>query len=237
MRDERDRWRRTVHVVATEQNDSSRWWVFSEGEVFEFARTQDGPTTHRLDESPSLSSPMPATVRQVHVSSGQEVRVGDTLILLEAMKMEMPLKAPRDGVVESVACQEGDLVTPGTPLVVLEACQACGRRVSCIISRRYVDQDDDQPSKEAAQENRRHRPRTVLRRVRVCDLSGRVPRRTIASSRKRMPTTAGSAPCASTSASAAACVSPLATPRLHNPETLAALRTTTRSTCMIGMTS
>ena len=109
-----------MHVVATEQNDSSRWWVFSEGEVFEFARTQDGPTTPRLDESPSLSSPMPATVRQVHVSSGQEVRVGDTLILLEAMKMEMPLKAPRDGVVESVACQEGDLVTPGTPLVVLE---------------------------------------------------------------------------------------------------------------------
>lgn len=120
VRDERDRWRRTVHVVATEKNDSSKWWVFSEGEVFEFTRTQDGPTTHRLDESPSLSSPMPATVRQVHVSSGQEVRVGDTLILLEAMKMEMPLKAPRDGVVESVACQEGDLVTPGTPLVVLE---------------------------------------------------------------------------------------------------------------------
>jgi biotin carboxyl carrier protein len=62
---------------------------------------------------------MPATVLRVQASPGQEVQDGDTLIVLEAMKMELPLRAPRDGVVESVECQEGDVVKPGVPLVVL----------------------------------------------------------------------------------------------------------------------
>ena len=60
---------------------------------------------------------MPATVIQVNVQKGAQVRRGDTLVLLEAMKMELPLRAPADGVVTAVHCQAGELVQPGSPLV------------------------------------------------------------------------------------------------------------------------
>jgi biotin carboxyl carrier protein len=67
----------------------------------------------------SLTAPMPATVRAVLVASGAAVKKGETLIVLEAMKMELALRAPIDGVVKSVACQVGDLVKPDVPLVEL----------------------------------------------------------------------------------------------------------------------
>jgi acetyl/propionyl-CoA carboxylase alpha subunit len=67
------------------------------------------------------SAPMPATVVKVLAEPGTRVRKGDTLIMLEAMKMELAVKAPRDGVVRAVKCQPGELVQPGVNLVELEA--------------------------------------------------------------------------------------------------------------------
>lgn len=64
-------------------------------------------------------SPMPATVTRVLVARGDAVQAGDILLLLEAMKMEVPLRAPHDGRVDEVRCRVGDLVPPGVPLVVL----------------------------------------------------------------------------------------------------------------------
>jgi 3-methylcrotonyl-CoA carboxylase alpha subunit len=63
---------------------------------------------------------MPATVAQVHVSSGQTVQAGDLLVSLEAMKMHLPIRAPAAGVVKAVFCREGDMVQPDTPLLELE---------------------------------------------------------------------------------------------------------------------
>jgi 3-methylcrotonyl-CoA carboxylase alpha subunit len=65
-------------------------------------------------------SPMPATVVAVHASAGQAVNEGDTLVLLEAMKMELPIRAPRAGVVKSVNCAPGELVQPGVNLIEFE---------------------------------------------------------------------------------------------------------------------
>ena len=45
---------------------------------------------------------------------------GETVIVLEAMKMELPIKAPRSGVVKAVHCAKGDLVQPGVNLLELE---------------------------------------------------------------------------------------------------------------------
>ena len=50
----------------------------------------------------------------------QVVAQGDLLLMLEAMKMEMPIRAPRDGRVKTIACQRGELVQPGIALVELE---------------------------------------------------------------------------------------------------------------------
>lgn len=65
----------------------------------------------------SAAAPMPGTVIEVAAAVGQQVRAGDVLVTLEAMKMELPVRAPRDGVVAAVRCAAGDLVSPGTTLV------------------------------------------------------------------------------------------------------------------------
>jgi 3-methylcrotonyl-CoA carboxylase alpha subunit len=63
---------------------------------------------------------MPATVVSVMVEVGAHVTRGDTLVMLEAMKMELAIRAPRDGVVKAIHCQPGELVQPGTNVLDLE---------------------------------------------------------------------------------------------------------------------
>ena len=63
---------------------------------------------------------MPATVLRVLVAPGTAVRKGDTVVLLEAMKMELPIRAPADATVTAVNCREGELVQPDTILIELE---------------------------------------------------------------------------------------------------------------------
>ena len=68
----------------------------------------------------ALAAPMPATVSAVLVEPGAVVEAGDTLVRLEAMKMELAIRAPAPGRVASVNCRVGDLVQPGRPLVTLD---------------------------------------------------------------------------------------------------------------------
>jgi urea carboxylase len=56
----------------------------------------------------------------VLVKPGDRIAKGQTAVLLEAMKMEWPLKASDDGVVAKVNCREGELVQPDVPLVEFE---------------------------------------------------------------------------------------------------------------------
>jgi acetyl/propionyl-CoA carboxylase alpha subunit len=67
-----------------------------------------------------VMAPMPATVTALNVAPGQTVKTGDVLIVLEAMKMELPLRSPRDGVIKSVGCKKGELVQPGVALLEYE---------------------------------------------------------------------------------------------------------------------
>jgi 3-methylcrotonyl-CoA carboxylase alpha subunit len=76
-----------------------------------------------LDETnddSQIRSPLPARVVRLNVRPGDRVTRGTNLIVLEAMKMEIVLSAPRDGVVERVTCAEGDMMTEGTDLVLLK---------------------------------------------------------------------------------------------------------------------
>jgi len=67
-----------------------------------------------------VNSPMPGLVRLLSVEAGQTVTRGAPLIVLEAMKMEHALAAPRDGVVAEVLVKVGDQVTDGMVLLALE---------------------------------------------------------------------------------------------------------------------
>lgn len=99
--------------------DGDRRLVFLNGEVFEFEVTRQGRRQGTAHHS-SLTAPMPATVIRINVAPGAVIRKGDTLIVLEAMKMELPVRAPADGTVSTVACEVGQLVQPGVALVELE---------------------------------------------------------------------------------------------------------------------
>lgn len=96
-------------------------WVSIDGEVFTI-EIEDAQQARRprAAAGEGLSAPMPATVIRVLAEPGREVKRGETLLLLEAMKMELPVRAPRDGKVKALHCQAGQLVQPGVPLVDLE---------------------------------------------------------------------------------------------------------------------
>lgn len=67
-----------------------------------------------------ILAPMPGKILKVNVKKGQSVKEGQTLVVMEAMKMEYSLAAGRDGVIESVNFNEGQQVVLGDTLVVLE---------------------------------------------------------------------------------------------------------------------
>jgi biotin carboxyl carrier protein len=97
-------------------------WAFWNGQVFRgsFAEpSQDRPHAPRAKTTRSLTAPMPATVIKVLVQPGAAVKKGDTLVSLEAMKMELPIRAPADATVAAVHCRAGDLVQPETTLIDL----------------------------------------------------------------------------------------------------------------------
>ena len=60
------------------------------------------------------------TVWKIEVSVGDTVEEGDTVAILESMKMEMPVEAEDDGTVARILVEEGQSVQEGDPLVVLE---------------------------------------------------------------------------------------------------------------------
>jgi 3-methylcrotonyl-CoA carboxylase alpha subunit len=97
-------------------------WAFWNGELFHEAAppaaepAEQGRPPRRL----ALSSPMPATIIKVIAVAGRAFKRGDTLVVVEAMKMEWPIGAEHDGVVKAVHCHEGDLVQAGQTLIELE---------------------------------------------------------------------------------------------------------------------
>lgn len=116
--DEADARRQEIVYVAGSRGDS---WAFWNGRVFrqtEPAReAAHGRTAGAVQ---SLTAPMPATIVSVLVTPGQPVKTGDTLVLVEAMKMELAIRAPGNGVVKAIHCRAGEIVQPDQTLVELE---------------------------------------------------------------------------------------------------------------------
>lgn len=68
----------------------------------------------------TVRSELNAIVWKVEVAAGASVRAGDTLIILEAMKMEIPVAAPRAGTVKTLLVAEKQQVAEGQPLALLQ---------------------------------------------------------------------------------------------------------------------
>lgn len=81
------------------------------------AKPQSG---EKDDLQDALRSPLPGTIVDIPAKVGQDVKEGDTLVVLEAMKMNNNLTAERDGKVKAILISEGEAVKENTPLVTFE---------------------------------------------------------------------------------------------------------------------
>ena len=108
---ERDGQQSLVYIAG----EAGDLWAFAAGHIYR-EQAHHGPPEggHYM-----VAAPMPATVIKVLVAPGQAVRHGDTLVIVEAMKMELPVRAPGDATVKAVNCREGELVQPDRTLVEL----------------------------------------------------------------------------------------------------------------------
>ncbi len=70
--------------------------------------------------SVNVVAPMPGTIVEILVNTGDDVKADDELVILEAMKMENPICAPSDGKIKEIKVKEKDKVDINQTLVVLE---------------------------------------------------------------------------------------------------------------------
>ena len=68
----------------------------------------------------SIEAPMPGLILEVSVSEGQEVKEGDALLILEAMKMENVITSPREGIIKSITVKQGEAVEKKHVLITFE---------------------------------------------------------------------------------------------------------------------
>jgi 3-methylcrotonyl-CoA carboxylase alpha subunit len=102
--------------------------VFRDGESWRLAEID--PLAARAAEDPAagrLSAPMPGRVTQLFVAAGAEVRRGEPLLVIEAMKMEHTIAAPADGVVERIGFAVGEPVEEGAELIAFAPAGKSGR--------------------------------------------------------------------------------------------------------------
>ena len=108
-------------VTAYVSSDNAKRWVTVNGQTFVLTKSsgarKGGHAHHAAGE---LTAPMPGQVRAVNVSEGDAVTKGQTLLVLEAMKMEIRVQAPSDGVVSSVLVTGGQTVEREQILVKIE---------------------------------------------------------------------------------------------------------------------
>ncbi len=118
-------------LLITVGGRSRRWWYARDGATrwlgadgAAWRIVEADPAAHTGAESAGAAevrSPMPGTVIAVHVAAGEQVTAGQPLIIVEAMKMEHTLAAPRDGHVTDLFAHTGEQVTLDQVLAVVEA--------------------------------------------------------------------------------------------------------------------
>jgi 3-methylcrotonyl-CoA carboxylase alpha subunit len=107
-------------VDALVSSDRITVWRGAETGTFTLVDAREASASTR-QLAGSLATPLPGVVIRVAVKPGDRVKAGDTLVILEAMKMEHEIRAPHDGVVRAVKYQAGERVPEGAALIELDA--------------------------------------------------------------------------------------------------------------------
>jgi len=97
--------------------------VFCDGRVHTFRLPDPEHEDAETDGSggPNLTSAMPGKVVKVLVAPGDQVKAGQTLVIMESMKMETELEAAMDGEIQTVQIEDGQVVAQGDILVTITA--------------------------------------------------------------------------------------------------------------------
>ncbi len=109
------------HVIAYVSSENAKRWVTVNGQTFMLIKASGARKSagghHAAGE---MTAPMPGQIRAVNVSEGDEVVKGQTLLLLEAMKMEVRVQAPKEGIVRKLFVKQGQTVERDQVLIELE---------------------------------------------------------------------------------------------------------------------
>ena len=108
-------------LIAYVSSENAKRWVTVNGETFVLTKSsgvKKRGTGH--DHAAELAAPMPGQVRAVSIAEGESVMKGQTLLVLEAMKMEIRIQAPREGVVKKLFVKQGQTVEREQILIEIE---------------------------------------------------------------------------------------------------------------------
>ena len=108
-------------VTAYVSSDNAKRWVTVNGQTIVLTKSSGAKRSgHAHHAAGELTAPMPGQVRAVNVSEGDAVTKGQTLLVLEAMKMEIRVQAPFDGIVQSLTVIVGQTVEREQILVKMD---------------------------------------------------------------------------------------------------------------------
>lgn len=107
-------------VTAHVSSEMAKRWVTIDGQTMMLTKTSGAKQGVRHDHAGGLIAPMPGQIRSVSVSVGDAVKKGQTLLTMEAMKMEIRIQALMDGVVKSVSVSQGQTVEREQILIEME---------------------------------------------------------------------------------------------------------------------
>lgn len=101
------------NIKVKAQKVKGKLWFHLDGQTYcydDFVKTKKRGLSGAVGDG-SILAPMPGKILKVHKQVGDKVEAGETVIALEAMKMEYSLSVEFAGMVESISCNEGDQVT------------------------------------------------------------------------------------------------------------------------------
>jgi biotin carboxyl carrier protein len=107
-------------VIAYVSSDMAKRWVTINGHTLMLTKTSGAKQGVRHEHAGGLIAPMPGQVRSVSVSVGDVVKKGQTLLTMEAMKMEIRIQALKDGKVKTVYAAQGQTVEREQILIEME---------------------------------------------------------------------------------------------------------------------